>query len=124
MVKARNSIRYDAEPIINEAAVASAIEWADRVLAETEVAEGPAAQRPQIARARHRNMSPHLRPNCRGSPRRTAGPGPAHPVLSGTSPTAGAVRRYRPKALETLQSRHPCRLTRHLPPNKGSSFAN
>lgn len=36
MVKARNSIRYDAEPIINEAAVAGAIEWADRVLAETE----------------------------------------------------------------------------------------
>ncbi|HKX40242.1 MAG TPA: hypothetical protein VJO99_03725, partial [Burkholderiaceae bacterium] len=36
MVKARNSIRYDAEPIIDEAAVASAIEWADRILAETE----------------------------------------------------------------------------------------
>ena len=35
-VKARNSIRYDAEPIIDEAAVASAIEWADRILAETE----------------------------------------------------------------------------------------
>lgn len=36
MASARNSIRYDAEPIINEAAVASAIEWAERIQAETE----------------------------------------------------------------------------------------
>jgi hypothetical protein len=36
MVKARNTIRYDAEPIINEAAVASAVEWAERIIAETE----------------------------------------------------------------------------------------
>jgi hypothetical protein len=36
MVQARNSIRYDAAPIINEGVVASAVEWAERVLAETE----------------------------------------------------------------------------------------
>ena len=36
MLKARNTIRYDAEPIINEAAVASALEWAERITAETE----------------------------------------------------------------------------------------
>lgn len=36
MVRARNSARYDAAPIVNEQALLSAIEWAERVLAETE----------------------------------------------------------------------------------------
>jgi len=36
MSRSRNSSRYDALPVANEAAVASAIEWADRILAETE----------------------------------------------------------------------------------------
>jgi hypothetical protein len=36
MLKARNTIRYDAEPIINEPAVASALDWAERIIAETE----------------------------------------------------------------------------------------
>ena len=34
--KARNATRYDATPLTNEAVVVSAIEWADRILAETE----------------------------------------------------------------------------------------
>ncbi len=36
MVKGRNLIRYDAQPVVNEDAVTSAISWAERVLAETE----------------------------------------------------------------------------------------
>lgn len=36
MTQARNATRYDAIPLTNEAVVASAIEWADRILAETE----------------------------------------------------------------------------------------
>lgn len=36
MVRFRNLIRYDAEPVIDEAAVVTAIAWAERVLAETE----------------------------------------------------------------------------------------
>lgn len=36
MVQARNATRYDATPLTNEAVVVSAIEWADRILAETE----------------------------------------------------------------------------------------
>jgi hypothetical protein len=36
MVQARNNVRYDAVPLVNEQAVASAIAWAERVLAETE----------------------------------------------------------------------------------------
>lgn len=36
MVQARNSVRYDAVPLVNEQAVVSAIAWAERVLAETE----------------------------------------------------------------------------------------
>jgi hypothetical protein len=36
MIKARNANRYDGTPFINEGVVASAIEWADRILAETE----------------------------------------------------------------------------------------
>ena len=36
MVRARNSAGYDATPIVNESAVASAIDWAERLLAETE----------------------------------------------------------------------------------------
>lgn len=36
MAQARNATRYDAIPLTNEALVASAIQWADRVLAETE----------------------------------------------------------------------------------------
>ena len=34
--KVRNATRYDATPLTNEAVVVSAIEWADRILAETE----------------------------------------------------------------------------------------
>lgn len=36
MIQARNAARYDAEPVANEAVVEAAIEWADRILAETE----------------------------------------------------------------------------------------
>ena len=36
MVHARNAVRYDATPLNNEHAVIRAIEWADRILAETE----------------------------------------------------------------------------------------
>lgn len=36
MAKARNANRYDAIPLSNEGVVKSAIEWADRILAETE----------------------------------------------------------------------------------------
>lgn len=36
MIRVRNSVRYDAAPIVNESVVSSAIEWADRILAETE----------------------------------------------------------------------------------------
>lgn len=36
MIHARNAARYDAEPITNEAVVQAAIDWADRIIAETE----------------------------------------------------------------------------------------
>lgn len=36
MVAARNSLRYDAISMVDEAIVARGIEWAERVLAETE----------------------------------------------------------------------------------------
>lgn len=36
MTQARNATRYDATPLTDEAVVASAIAWADRILAETE----------------------------------------------------------------------------------------
>jgi hypothetical protein len=36
MVGARNAIRYDAAPMVDEAFVARGIEWAERILAETE----------------------------------------------------------------------------------------
>lgn len=36
MIRVRNSVRYDAAPVVNESVVSSAIEWADRILAETE----------------------------------------------------------------------------------------
>jgi len=36
MIRARNSVRYDAMPLVNEQVVTSAIDWADRILAETE----------------------------------------------------------------------------------------
>ena len=36
MIRARNSVRYDAMPLVNEQVVTSAIDWADRILAETQ----------------------------------------------------------------------------------------
>jgi hypothetical protein len=36
MIQARNASRYDATPIANEAVLADAIKWAERIIAETE----------------------------------------------------------------------------------------
>lgn len=36
MVRIRNLIQYDAEPVVDEATVATAVSWAERIFAETE----------------------------------------------------------------------------------------